>query len=67
MPVWIITKQCWLANAIRQGPSTEAVAMHFKHAGVKSSHVQVKTIIVTVNAEWVLIKLSCIALHPFFL
>ncbi|KAG8483782.1 hypothetical protein CXB51_022640 [Gossypium anomalum] len=53
VPVWIITKQCWLANAIRQGPSTEAVAMHFKHAGVKSSHVQMKTIIVTVNAQWV--------------
>ncbi|MBA0800613.1 hypothetical protein Gohar_011037 [Gossypium harknessii] len=51
VPVWIITKQCWLANAIRQGPSTEAVAMHFKHAGVKSSHVQMKTIIVTVNAQ----------------
>ncbi|PPR85063.1 hypothetical protein GOBAR_AA35647 [Gossypium barbadense] len=48
VPVWIITKQCWLANAIRQGPSTEAVAMHFKHAGVKSSHVQMKTIIVEV-------------------
>ncbi|MBA0767772.1 hypothetical protein Gotri_016628 [Gossypium trilobum] len=51
VPVWIITKQCWLVNAIRQGPSTEAVAMHFKHAGVKSSHVQMKTIIVTVNAQ----------------
>ncbi|KAL4342406.1 hypothetical protein GQ457_08G017090 [Hibiscus cannabinus] len=35
VPIWIVTKQCWLANAFRQGPSAGAVAMPFKHASVK--------------------------------
>ncbi|KAK8628835.1 hypothetical protein V6N13_009416 [Hibiscus sabdariffa] len=39
VPIWIVTKQCWLANAFRQGPSAGAVAMPFKHASVKRSFV----------------------------
>ncbi|XWS43305.1 hypothetical protein CRYUN_Cryun16bG0091600 [Craigia yunnanensis] len=69
VPVWIFTKQCWLTNASRQGPSTEAVEMPLKRTSVKKdSFIPCPDEAYNHNCECQtgLIKLSCVHFASIF-